>query len=722
MPASTEIHAFLDIKSEEEASTQGVSLTDKFAHHVYRSVRARSTAGAISRDEFFTLDTVVRELPGLPRRDLITILERLIQDRLVCQLFVLENAPGDRSLRVRPIFVARSERGGPVFPLFLQSLHVCEEALRRRLDALEVIGAEELHSDLELDLAATAMPRPGELLGFGGGLLSQVAASGFEIQPPPELIAAVQGHLRRRLLEMGAVLFVRGFGPAPLRAAPARLRFLVAEQFLEERVLPLHRRDPDLSRELESIALEEASLVAQAAHEARQRQTGTVPGAISVESVHLAARRAGAILRTFLRKAGTRRWFPGALCVETVLATAETVSTELKAEARHAEENRLVELRDRVLPVADPLRAEFLFLSQREWDCEGTEVQKKLIADSALLYLTFELPGTTMHVFAPAETAPFVQCVERLYGLPRAHGWKYWAVARLIELYASRLPGMNEDRKFQNELQRSLYQNARPYLRLPHSLFYLPGRFFPAPLLRKATEAMLTEQHTLRQSNKVGSRTRAMRREAGRVAAVRRAGAAALSGLIEERLDDFYFRERRVPCVADLVYSFRAVEARLVREALREGGFLLDGEAASEESLVLYAPDENWPARGDRLRAELPALLETARSGPPERGERWLGRVERLRQALAEPRPIYRFVGTKNAEGRTAGGKAVGSGGKTQPTGAPPATGAASVETSRGDAPSGPVLRPKFGRYEVLGTSDPEEERLPSPALFVRTG
>ena len=623
MRTTTEQHSFLDLLTEGEAIAQGVNLTDRFAHHVYRAVLARSTSGALSREEFFTTDTLVRELPGLAHSELVSTLAGLVRERVVCQVIVLENEPGDRSLRVRPCFLARSERSGPLFPLFLQTLHRCEEAVHRRITALDPIGPDELQADLELDLAASRQPRAAQLLGLAGGLLDALPGAAFEIPPPPELIAAVCGHLRRRLLEEKAAVFLRGYGLAPVVPADGRTRFLVAEQFLEDRVLPLYRRDARLRRELEGLALE------QAAHGTTGRRSTT----------DFSLRRAGAIRRLFVRGGGEREWFPGALTVETVLATAEAVEAEYAAEEAARRMTRIALLEGCVHPPADHLQAEFLFLSDHEWEEEHPDVRHALLENRDILYATFELPGQTAHVFGPADPELFAQCVARLYGLPQAQAWKFWAASRLLDLYALRLANLKNDLRFQRDLELSLFLNSRPYITGPLILLMIPGRLFPGIFVRRATAELVRRQHVLREGNRALHAARTLRLESSRQERARTACVRALRDMIDGRLDDFYFRERRVPSVAELLHTFVGVEGALVREALREGRYLLCAaqHAGSEESLVAFAMDDNWPMRAEQLKAHVTELMVAAESGAPERRARHVGRVVALRVCLNDP-------------------------------------------------------------------------------------
>ena len=707
MLTSTEQHSFLDVLTEEEAVSMGVNLSDKFAHHVYRAVLARSTAGSISREEFFTADTVVRELPGLSRPELVAVLADLVQERVVCQLFVLENQPGDRSLRVRPCFLARSERSGPLFPLFLQCLQRCETAVQARIAALERLGPEELQADLELDFSARKRPSVAQLLGLAGGLLSPLENEAFDITPSPELLTAVSGHVRRRLSEEHAVIALRGFGLAPLGPADARTRFAVAEQFLEDRILPFCRRDPLVRRELESISMDQALHMAS---EGRPTTSFTL-------------RRAGAVGRKFVRETNGMTWFPGALTVEILLATGKLMEGRYEAEEDERRKARTHELLGRVQPESDPLRSEFLFLSGREWEEEHPDVRRALVGHADLLYATYELPGQTAHIVGPADPELFAQCVARLYGLPKAQAWKFWAAARLLELYAVRLRNLIADLRFQRDLEMSLYQNSRPYLKWPLVLLLIPGRLFPRFFVRRATEEMLRRQHALRETNRAMHAAHVLRLEGEREERVRLARIASLRDLIDGRLDDLYFRERRVPSVAELVYSFTGMDAELVREALRQGRYLLcpSRHAGGEESLVAFSVDNGWAYRVEQLKAHLGELAASADSAAPDRREKMRGRVETLRACLNDPRSWMTAARRPDRP-------------EVEPTSVPadPETVAqydASLARRGGSdiqqrpVTPGPshikrgVMTPSGGRYETLAAQ--AGEPIPEPKLFV---
>lgn len=631
MPANYQHHAFLEILTESEALAGGVTLVDKFTHHVYRAVRARSTSGAISREEFFTADTLVRELPGQTRTDRLQILTRLVKDGLIAQALLLSNAPGDRTLVPTPCFLARPDNQPTIAPLFEQILQRCEQAAIRRVESLAEVTAEEWQADLDRDLCASTAPNPAHMLGLGGSLFGMIGPAAFHIPPHPELIPATLARARRALISRGLCFEVRHFGLIPTATLPLPRRFFVASRFLRQQALPTFRREGVLRRDLETIALEEAL------HNGRDGRATTA----------FDVRRAGALQRMFARINPERDWFPGTLAVGTVLALADAMEQEFAAKREAQQQEATEAIIVRVL--GDEAHAgNILCLDMAEWAALSDSTRKSLRLDERLLYCTFELESGTRHVLLPADPHKLAATARAAFSVSEQSAYKHWALEHALDLFATRLAALRTS-DFRRWMDRILMNGSSRYLPWTVRLLGPAKHFMSGLLLPIARRKMLTEQQKLRERNLI--RQRAFEQEQkntseqkGRTACIE-----ALAELIDQRLDDCYLRERRIPSLVELTGSFANIDTRLVHESIQRNGYrLVPAGPDGEEQIVLYRKDDDWGIRALQLADKLADYDEAAEQLPEPQRERFEGRIRALAAVLMVPRTIRSVHTRKN--------------------------------------------------------------------------
>lgn len=622
-------YPFLEILKEQEAIARGANLSDKINHAVYKAIKSLSSADSAKKNLLFTLSTNVPEILNLTKKDLQQVVQRLMGEKLVAQLFRLEYDPASGSPKILSCFVSQppAERES-----LLQIYSEVNEQSLRTLEAFlntrPAMTSDAVWADLETDLAATRVPDAAALSGTLVDLFSGIHASKFDVLPAPELISATIREIEDELVFRGKVVRIVDYGFMPVREPEILERFELTSDFFVAKVIPLYLNRGTLRRDLEQVQIEEA--VYRADPFAAPTGEFTSRKAVLLKN---------AVVQT-LQNRGQGARYPGALAVEVIIMLEQRARVKYQDRARADQMERHQAFKKKLVHSAtwtDAIR----FVTEEEIAAMPPDAWNRLLADHDLIHGLWEDMSGTVHVFVRNDQSAFRILVRGMADLPNVLHWQVLAMKLLLEKYEDRFRELFEDPEFvrsYGQLLRQVYMDFIPWY---HRLLLQFGiLWFQDKAFGHAKAAIGKTQETRAVRNKEKSKAEAQKREEDRKTKTKDLRNLASVNQVFAALDNLYLGQNRLPTITEVRALCPDVPLEGFVDFLREEGFQLVGGGASlEESLVLYPLNQEWRTRAPRLRRVMDKIQTSGSGSEQERLKRLRKFLARLERAAASDSP-----------------------------------------------------------------------------------
>lgn len=601
--AATNRTGFLELLKESEALARGANLAEKIHHAVYKAVKGSSTIESIRNGQVFTLDTPIPELQAntTTRKDIMDVLQRLISDQLIAQVFILAYNSDAGEIRLRPCYIAHTgdDRITPV-QLFNETIYTSVGAIEAMIEERPVLTGSMIRKDLETDFKSQNMPDPQSLKATVIDPLKVLHPAGFDLVPPAELLREGRTLLREELVKRGIVADIINYGLLPLRDNETLVLFETAYDFMVSKILPTHKSKGNLKAEIDSIAQEEG---------AHSIETN------SPKSTNFAVQKASAVKKTLLsqpgRAGGSR--YPGSLAIEIILQLASE-SEHLYESQWEADINQVYQDFREPMVAPDALWFDMIrFVDQEEQMDIPPKAWNKIISDPDLLYSTWQTQHGTVHVIARKDVHAIKDLLTGMLELGPGEQWKILALRFLIEKYESSLQELFESSEtiaLYGSLLRRVYMQYIPwYLRI--FMFFKAVQDYA---FKNAKEIILQKQHHLEEQN--AHQTQAIEKKRLQEKKQRLAAAKDLQMInrIVEKIDHTFQEGRSVPVAGVIRQEFPEIQGPDFYEFLNKHNFqMLSGPDSQgpQDAILLYPVDHNWRVRVARLRRRIEELLSS---------------------------------------------------------------------------------------------------------------
>lgn len=609
---------FLEAITETEAAALGVNLSDKIRHYIYRTIQERSSVKEARKKDLFTLRNRIEELADTPEEEVASAIRQLIEDRVVVQMFRLDNDPADGSLVMVCCFVARpNEQIDPIPAIYQELIQQSVEAVEARVDGIPATTEEQILEDFQFDLRKGSPPLPGELIYTVLDLSSPVDIAKFTILPSLELIKNTIHLIKTELMEKKLILELEHAGILPLRDEEILLRFHTACTFMIDRVLPLYR-DDELRKELSRIDLEEADYFSDE---------------FASPAARFMVKRAGAIRRSALAKKSADResWFPGSLAISTVLAIECELDRKYKEFWQNDLDRNMDEFKEKIIRADSSWHERLRIVDPHDMAALPPDVKERLMEDDDLFHGTWERPGGKVHLFIPSHPHLLEKFLVRLAKSPPQEKWKIFAIQDILERHEHLLPELRTRKNLEEARFRLINNGCLAYLPWYFRLLLLlfPG-LFAAKALRIVDERVTGEQKALKRKNeqlesekKAGEeKERALRRE--------KLLRSAIGRIITRQLDDFYIDSEEIPLVGEVHRALGAMDSALFLETIRKMNFQLVSIGSDDplvDRILLYPLNYEWRGKYIYIFRTLEKIFENEGPG----GETTMEQAERAR-------------------------------------------------------------------------------------------
>ena len=616
-PPNQQRYPFLEILRESEGVARGANISDKVNHAVFKTIQALSTVEAARRNELFTLDVEVPDIVNLDRKSLAQVVQRLIGDRMVAQIFRLEFTPGMPLPAVVSCYIAfpPDEKINPQV-LYNETALASVTAIESLLGDLPEVNPEMVRADLAADLE-TETSRQVKLESSTVDLFSGVHASKFDMVPPPELVQRTIEDIQQELMRRNRVVEVLNYGLMPLKQNEILTRLETAHDFLLQKVIPRYRSRGSLKRLLDAVTSDEAAYEAQR----------FVP-----PTADFMKRRAEAVKSTVTADPQYRggRW-QGSLAVEMILALADEAKDKYQEQHQKDNARRFKELRAKIVNASNDWKDVILFMSEDERDEVPPETFRELTADPDIMYTAWHRREGKVHVFIRRDGTALRLLVRSLTEVVPDRAWQVLAVKTAIEAHEEEFKFLFDDPDFVRTyglMLRGVYIQYIPWwLRM---LLSFGLNFFQDYAFQIAKKSIQDQQMVLARRNSELEEQRRQEREAEQKRRTAEARERNLISKIIAALDYFYMEHDRVPSVGEARDYLTDFDDTTFEETLRKGGFqVLPGvgkDAGPRDNILTYAADHEWRSRSARLRRVLDRITGDAGGDPRQ--------VERARRLL----------------------------------------------------------------------------------------
>jgi len=633
-------YPFLDLLKEADAIARGANLADKVIHAVYKAVRTLSTPDAVKQNALFTLEVVVPGVVNMTRKDLQTVLNKLISDRLVAQIFRLDFEPGSAPRPVACFITVPPDEKGTIVQLYTETLFSSIRALETYIESLPSPGAEGIWKDFETDFNSERGVPPGDLSSTLVDLFVNIHAGKFGVVPPPELITTTLGELEDALIRKGRVFKIIDYGLMIIREADALTRFEAAADFFQSKVIPKYRSRGNLKKELEAITMEESLYYADD---------------FAVQTAEFIVRKASAVKKTILaeptRGKGVR--YQGALAVETILAL-ESFTRSAYQEKWKSEMSRMhMEFRQKLLRPGRSWKDKVFFIEEKDVASYPPDVWKRIIDDPEILHGVWERLDTTVHVFIQRDPSAFRLLIAGIGSLPPSLHWQILAVKNLLEKHEDEFEELFEDGDFVSsygKILRTVYIQLIPWF---YRIFILLGlNWFQDRAFHIAKQKIGVDQRVRAEKNRVKNEALRTVKETEKKMRLARIKDMESSNRIVEKIDQFLNQESRIPNVGDVKAMLPEIDAAQYQEILKREKFQIipfgkgDGP---DLNLLLYPLNHEWRTKVARLRRTLDRLLVSGESSDPSLAEKikliqkFISRTEKAVEEGEGEDPYARF-------------------------------------------------------------------------------
>lgn len=619
--------AFLELLKESEALARGANLNDKANHAVFKVVKSLSAAEKVKSGSLYSLNITIPELIHYTKKDLVSVLNRLIVDRLICQIFTVQIKDGTNELALGQYFVALPiDERQSVVQIFQEAAFHSSKNVERWVEHIPAFSEKGIRQDLELDFKAEKPPDPSDFKNTVVDPFQIVHPGSFDIVPPPELVSETKKEILDELLRKGPLTNLVEFGLVPTRDNEIETRYEVARDYFTAVVYPRYRDKNGMKREMEAIVLEEAVYNSEE---------------FAAQTTQFIEKKA-ALLKKIVTSDPARKTlrFPGMLTTDILIGMAEIVDKKYKENWKQESEKMVIEIKNSLN--SGNWEKRIAFYLDSEVAAMPKEVWNALTKDIHILYCRWEQPGETIHVVTKREGDLFRQLVTNMVNLPPSRHWQILAAKTLIERNEQEFKGLFEDPNFVAEyglMLRVAYISFMPWY---HRLLITFGiNWFQDSAFVIAKKKIAAIQKSRSKYNTDRSEARNAEREKAKRERLNRIKDITVSNQIVDTLDRFFMADLKVPSVEDVKKALPDLDNIQLQETISKENFqILPGtKSDKDDSILLYPMNHEWRVRSARLLRHLERIKQ---ENPTEadrcrRLEKFLSKRETSVQIAEDP-------------------------------------------------------------------------------------
>lgn len=618
---------FLQLRTETEALARGANLSEKIPYTLFQTIRGFSHTDQIKAGHYYYVGYHLPQLGTLDfrRSELTEVLTELMKEKLITQLFLIKFDPTSHSLKLVPCYMARPEDGR------LTTEQLYRELLMQSVESIEQYiktapGLDRVHmlSDLQTDVNSPSAPAPEKLPSTIFSPLDVLEPSAFDFVPPSELLEHAEQTISEELIRRKAVLPLVEYGWMPLRAEELIRRFEIAQDFMNQTLVPFYKQNKSLHSEIKSIKEHEEAYYLDSAGK---------------KTAEYGFKKASAFKKHLMSGIDRKNRVQGSLAIEIILGLHRDVEKAYEDVWKMDTDREYRELRNSIggpdVPVAERLR----FFEEEDLAEITPEVWRTLISGMDFLHATYERNTGTCNVLTKNDVSLFPALVRMLLTLNPDENWKILAFRTLIDKHESALHPLFYDTDFLDlygQMLRKAYWNRIPwYFRL---LLLIGLRGFTDSAFQQAKRRISQEQENLSARNQQNRDAADRQRIIQRKDKLAQAETMEFTRRIIEIVDRSIYEDHSPPRVNEVAAELG--NGNRLERFIETQGFKTVSHG--DGRLLLYPVDFNWRSRSARLRRFLEKQLENGQfqGEAAARGRAVLEAVQSSLTSAAKSHPV----------------------------------------------------------------------------------
>lgn len=591
---------FLDIITSGEAVNKGVNLDEKNKHAVYSTIVELSTTGSARNGGLFNVNVKNDEIAAINKPEFLRVLRALLTDKLVGQLFYLNYDPAITGLHVLPCYFANTGKD----PMLLNKIYeeVVSYSLReveKVLNVYKPLAPRQLKEDFEGDFKLDDSGQPHKAKFSFLQLFDSVELDKFDIFPPSRVINTIIEEITNQLINQNKIARLPNLGLIPLNQDEFLIRFQMAEDVLNQKLVPQYKKKTNCRRLFEQITLEEA------AHYLEK---------IVPYTSEFSKRRADIISSdNKIKLENGDKHYAGMLAVETILALSGMAEERFQKQWEDKNKKRFAEIKQNLLSSTKAWQDLVLFVRDEELEGIPKQIWRWLTEDKDLVYTVWYRDDEREHVFLKRDVSVIKKLIEGMHEKPPEKRWQILAVRNVIEQAETDLKTLFEDAsiiKKYGRLLRLAYNNYIPWF---YKLFFLMNlKFIQDLAFPIAKDKIKIEQATFGRRNEQRIYDYSMEKQREKEKKLTKIRQVENKNKIIEKLDNFYMVQHIIPSKHMVAQALPSIEPDVFEETIKAGNFQIIRDAKARDdmqTILLYPIDQDWHSMAARLRNVLDAWL-----------------------------------------------------------------------------------------------------------------
>lgn len=590
--------SFLKLLTAADATAQGINLSDKVRHLVYKTLQELSSVDRVKLGSMLYLGDLPKSLERIQYSEILRTLKSLMSDRLAAELFIIRFIDNDKRLEMYPIFLSQPESGSlnEVYDLIIDQ---SAEAIRRYIQVMKPVSAEAFERDLDSDYRIPPSD-PVEWEASIVDLFKCIALEKFDIYPSSRMIALVTQDIKDSLVKTRNIKEIIGYGAMPVKNDEILMRWQTAETFLLERLVAHYKKNRICRRDLESIRLEESIY-----HEDKSNPPVTV----------FTVKRAASIKKVIdlsNMASGTRA--QGQMTLETIRQFADLAEPLLKDEFDRKNRQKYNDIKEALMNPNIPWMDAIAFFKENDLEDMNSDTWSKLVDDNDLVYASWEFPEGTIHGLVRKDEHLFRELVKRMNSLPQQRHWQILLLKALIEEAEKDLPELFKNKDFVKEYGKILRLAYINYIPFFYRFFiYLGWNLFQDRAFQIAKGRIRSQQASLASRN--NERYDKEQKEKKQLQKKKQAELIKIENKnkVIDELDEAYFSEGIYPTVSVIKNRIKDLTSDSFYDIMRNFPFQYiktGNDPGIDNQILMYPLDHEWRSVSARLLTKMNTILE----------------------------------------------------------------------------------------------------------------
>ena len=617
-------YPFLDLISESQALARGIHLTDNSTYTLYHAIKKNSTIAKVNQNALFTisvgkgatastgstnikhdtsslLDLSTEGFFDASKEKIISIMSKMIQDKLAAQIFRLEYRDG--SLNLIPCYIALNAAASPL-SLYKAILRTSSVNVGAFLKTLPVLDVETIGLSYLDDLAGkkvTAKTHPNVLVDP----FSVIQPDNFDIPPNEKLLALSRTELKEELFQSQELGEIPNYGLIPIHEESIINRFTAAEEVLKDSLLGVfQKKDESLKGIFNQLFLEESVYEMDP---------------FSVNTTLFTEKFAKAIQNSSLKKSASLRTqqYPGALAVETILTFSKRAELLLKERSHEKNIKSYQSYKEKLFLAEHDQNLPITFIDETEKEKINIETWEYLINDSTIGHIRWELPDESIYTFVRIDAENIFEIVIEMGKEKSMPHWHALAVRTILDQYETELRSLFNTPDFltpYGKMLRRVYLNYMPWYH--QFLLFLRVDFFIDRAYRKAKFLIRKDQDYYSTKNTNRRKKYRQEQESVKKKSLESIGKLSLMNKIISQLDYFYFTKKHIPTAEEVRkgIGMELEDVERYMKFIKEENFQtihsIKDSSSWGESILLYPRDADWAVRCARIKKTVEEVLE----------------------------------------------------------------------------------------------------------------